>query len=170
MPNVAKLKPFDKIEIIRKITGFTPAQKHLLLLLATHLGTHNFCHPSLSTLMIESGMSRTAVADNLKKLIAVNVLIKLPPSHGYKSNRYLINFELLVAQDYQCSSLGLLDWYTRTTRLVAQDYPKEQLNKIKRKEKKPFTQKSQEKRKEKASQAVAEIRKLCKLKTMGIKQ
>lgn len=133
MPKISKFQAFDKIEVIRKVTGFTPAQKLLLLLISTHLGKNNFCFLSLTTLMTESGMSRTAVSDNLSKLAAVEVIIKLAPNEDFKSNRYGINFDLIVAQDYQCSSLGLLDQYSRTTRLVAQDYPKRKLNKHKRK-------------------------------------
>lgn len=164
MQNISKLKPFDKINIVRKCTGFTPAQKLLLLIFSTHLGEHDLCNPSLSTLMIESGMARTAVTSNIAKLQAVDVLIKKSPSRNSRSNQYAINFKLLVAQDYQCSSLGLLEWYSRTTRLVAQDYPKEQLKQIKTKEREPFAIKSQKKKsKETALKAIKEIKKSFRL-------
>lgn len=158
--NISKLKPYDKIVIIRKCQGFTPTQRLILYTIATHLGNNYFCFLSLTTLQNETGLSRSAISDNLKILIEVDVVRKMAPGEGYKSNRYAINFQLLVVLDYQCSSLGLLDYTARTTRLVVQDYPKRNINKVKESERDdPFNFFDKKSAKEKA---IEDIRKLTK--------
>jgi hypothetical protein len=149
--SISKLKPFDKIEIIRKCIGMTSTQKLLLLVLSSHLGKQNFCYLSLTTLQKETCLSRTSISDNLRLLVLSKILWQLPPSNGYKSNRYGINFELIVVQDYQCSSLGLLDQSPRTTRLVVQGYPKRKLNKIEKKKKEELLSIQDKKSKEKTA-------------------
>lgn len=155
MVSLSQLKPFDKIEIVRRCIGFTATQKLILFIISSHLGKNHFCFLSLSTLQKESGLSRATISDNLRMLIMTNVINKLPPGNGYLSNRYSINLEMLVVLDYQCSSLGLLDQSPRTTRVVVSDYPKRNINKIKEIKEEPSffeRQKSEEK-------AMQEIRK-----------
>jgi hypothetical protein len=124
MTSISKLKPFHKIDIIRKCTGFTATQKLLLFIIASHLGNNEFSFLSLTTLQKETGLSRTAITDNLRLLLLVDVIWKIDSGKKYRSNRYGINFSKLVVLDYQCSSLGLLGWSPRTTRVVVSDYPK----------------------------------------------
>jgi hypothetical protein len=159
--NISKLKPFDKIDIIRRCNGFTSTQKLLLFTLASHLGLNHWCWLSLTTLENETGLSRTSINDNLTALVIAEVIHKRAPQKGKKSNQYAINFGLLVALDYQTSSLGLLDQCARATRLVAQGYPKRNINKIKENEKEPFAFDEQ---KNEAEKAKAEIRKMCGIK------
>lgn len=104
---MSALKPFDKINIIRKCIGFTATQKLLLLLIASHLGKNEFCFLGLRTLQKESGLSRSTISDNIRLLIEVDVIWKLLPGDGFKSNRYGINFNKMVVLHYQCGRLRL---------------------------------------------------------------
>lgn len=129
---MAVIKPFDKIEIIRKCTGLSSTQKLILLIIASHLGKQDLCYISFNTLQEECCLKkRNAVSDNLKSLIDVNILWKIPPSDGFKSNRYGINFNLLVTNGYQCGNPRLPDRYPTVTRVVTNGYPKRKINKSK---------------------------------------
>jgi hypothetical protein len=151
------MKPFDKIEIIRKCTGFTATQKLILLIIASHLGKNDFCFLSLSTLQKETGLSRSTLSDNLKLLMLVEVIWKLNPREKIKSNQYGINFNLLVVSHYQCSSLGLLGWSPHIIRLVVPHYPKRNL-------KEKTLDFENEETKQNAEKARENIRKACGLK------
>lgn len=70
-------------------------------------------------------------------------MTRIPPSDGYGSNRYVIEFEkldsigtLLVAEQYQGSIEALPDQYRSATRLVAEEYPKGNINNSEKKIKK----------------------------------
>lgn len=139
---------FDKIEIVRKLEGITSTQKLILLVIATHLGDNEFSFPSISTLQKECCIKkRTAIIKNINELVELEFVIKLPPSNGFKSNRYSINFlqvtsnprlpvsrKSLVTDGYQLSDPRSLDQSPTVTRLVTHGHPKEiqkQLKKIK---------------------------------------
>lgn len=148
------MTPWDKIIAVRDIEKLPHVQKIILFVLSTHIGNNEFAFPSLTTLEKECGITRTSLSENISKLILSGLLTKLPPSAEFKSNRYKVNFEsfyqyrratsspeLLVVENYQPSSLELPDQYGRTTSLVVEDYPKEQLKEIKKQlNKKPSCQ------------------------------
>ncbi len=138
------MTPFEKIVLVRAIKNISSGEKLLLLTIATHLGNDDVCYLSLTTLQDECCLARDNVSSNIKKLISKKYLQKLPPSAGFKSNRFVINFDeiteknqernttssktLLVAKHYHDSSETLLDQERNTTSLVVKHYPKEQLN------------------------------------------
>lgn len=144
MENIANLTPFEKINIVRNVTGITVVQKCVLLVLVTHIGDNEWCFPSFTTLQRETCLTRANLNINLKCLIDMGHLIKISPSDGYKSNRYAIDFgkclsvdnpKALVSHRYQTSIAPILDQYRTDTRLVSEKYPKEQLNKKEKKNK-----------------------------------
>lgn len=100
MANISKQIPFDKINKIRKATGFTSTQKLLLLTLGSHLGQNEFCWPSILTLHKETALSESTIKENLRLLILHGIVLKLVPEKiGRDSNRYAINFEKLDRPD-----------------------------------------------------------------------
>ena len=165
MRNIAKLKPFDKVEIVRKSTRFSIIQKLILLTICTHLGEQDFCYLSLSTLQEECCISkRSALVENLKCLIKSRVLWKISPTGKYKSNRYGIDLNLLVTNGHHTSDLRLPVRSPSVTSAVTNGHPKEPLNKIKKQERGALLQKSENKKaKERALKAIKEIKKSCRL-------
>ena len=92
-----KLTAFDKINLVRgfndgKMKG---SEKSLLFIIATHLGDNDFAWISLTTLCNESCITRSNVNINIKKLISRGYIQKILPSEGYKSCRFVINFEVI---------------------------------------------------------------------------
>jgi hypothetical protein len=110
MNNISKLKPFDKISLVRKCIGLSPIQKLILLVVASHLGKNDFCFLSIPTLLKECGLKhRSSLISNIDVLIKLNILWKLPPDKGFKSNRYGIRFEELVrVADWGSARSGLV--------------------------------------------------------------
>ncbi len=163
MPRVAKLQPFDKIENVRKCTGLSSTQKLILLIIASHLGKNDFCFLSFTTLQKECCIAkRTAISDNLTALIDAEIIWKIPPSKGYKSNRYGINFEKLVTDGYHCSNLRLPDRSPTVTSLVTDGYPKRNINKSEKKVKESLLSFSQQKAQAKSpSQHIEDAIKAC---------
>ena len=162
---MATLKPFDKINIVRQCTGLTVTQKCLLLIIATHLGKNDFAFISISTLQLESCLAkRNTIIQNLKVLIALNIVFKLSPSDGYLSNRYAINFDLLVSVGYQCSNLQGLPQSLQVTRVVPVGYPKRNIKSFKRNQRANPVDKSNGEATSKADKARAEIRETCGLR------
>ena len=160
MSTISKLKPFDKIEIIRKCSGLSSTQKLILLVIATHLGKNEFCFLSFNTLQKECSLkNRTALSDNLTSLINVDILWKINPGPKFKSNRYGINFNLLVRDAYQCGTPRLPDQCGTRTKVVRDTYPKRNINKVKENKEELSMNKS-----EKALKAIDEIRKKCNIK------
>lgn len=157
--NISKLKPFDKIEIVRKVQRLSITQKLILIIIATHVGKNEWCFVSLSTLQEECCITkRTALISNIKSLINANILWKIPPSKGFKSNRYAINFNLLVTDGHQSSDLQLLDQSPTVTRLVTVGHPKRNINKVKEIKETLVTPKAKEqKSKETGKKAVKDI-------------
>lgn len=134
MANISKLKPFDKIEIVRRITGISSTQKLILLNISTHLGKNDFCFLSLRTFQKECCIiNRTNFTKNLKFLIDRKIIWKLPPGNGFKSNRYGINFNLVVSSGYHLGTLGIPVWYPQDTSVVSSQHPKRNINKIEKK-------------------------------------
>ena len=158
MPNLTKLTPLDKVVIIRNCIGLSVTQKSILYSIASRLGKQNFCFPSLTTLMKDSGLSkRTALVDNITALVKANIIHRISPGNGFKSNRYGINFELLVTNGYQCGNPRLLVQSPTVTSLVTDGYPKRNINKkLNEIKKEPFINE--------AEKAREEIRKKCGLK------
>lgn len=157
MPILSKLTPLDKIIIIRKCKNLSPTQKAILYSIVSRLGKKEFCYPGLSTLMEDSGLkSRTSLIENLTVLEQAKILWIIPPGDGFKSNRYGIDFNLLVRDAYQTSTLNVPVQYARRTRLVRDTYSKgnikQNLNEIKKETS------------EIAENARAEIRRVCKIK------
>src|SRR5579862_8295725 len=102
MTNVTNLRPFDKIEIIRKCTGLTATQKLILIVIASHIGKNTFCYIGYSKLQQECCLSsRTSLSQNLSILESNKIIWILPPNEEHKSNRYGIDFDLLVRNAYQ---------------------------------------------------------------------
>lgn len=139
-----KMSAWDKVNLIRSFNdGIMKAgEKSILLIIASHLGENDFAWLSLTTIANESCMHRTNVNINIKKLISRRYIQKLSPSHGYKSCRFVVNFDviksascktLLVAKHYLTSSETLPPQQRNTTSVVAKRYPN---RKIKEKEKK----------------------------------
>jgi hypothetical protein len=85
----------------RSIQTETPAQKLILLLLASHIdGRDGSCYPSYKLLMQESGYtSKTTVTDALQYLRDTLKIVTWKKgwgnSHGSRSNRYLFNEETM---------------------------------------------------------------------------
>lgn len=159
---MAKLRPFDKIEKVRSITGLTSTQKLLLLIIATHLGKNEFCYISITTFQEECCLKkRDAITDNLQVLIDLNLIWKLPPSKGYKSNRYGINFDLLVTVGDWTSHRRLLDQSPTVTRLVTVGDSKRNRKEIEKKLKENLVDNSNGKAKENVEQVWDEIRQKC---------
>ncbi len=156
---MGKLKPFDKIEIIRRCTGITSTQKLILLTIATHLGKNDFAYVGLNTLKDECCLvKKSALTKNLSFLIDIAVLWKLPPSDGFKSNRYGINFDLLVTHGHYMGDLRSLEGSPTVTTLVTSGHPKRTINKSKRNKRENPVNKINGKAKD---EAIQEIRKLC---------
>lgn len=159
MSSLANLTPFDKIEIVRKCEGLSSTQKLILLVIATHLGKNDFAFLSLTTLQKECCLKkRTALSHNLHALIEADIVWRLPPSDGFKSNRYGINLQKLVTNGHQCSDLRLPDRSPTVTRLVTNGHPKRNINKTKEIKKEPLSFFEQ---KAKGQKAIKEIRKKC---------
>lgn len=130
MANISKRSPLDKIVIIRKCNNLNPTLKSILYSIASRMGNNNFCYPSFSTLMIDTGIkNRTTLVENLTILENLKIIWIISPRDGYKSNRYGIDFDLLVRVAYQCSTLGALDQSATRTRLVRKAYSKGNTNK-----------------------------------------
>lgn len=133
---------FDKINFVRSFDdgNITPSQKLILLVIATHLGDNDFVFLSLTTFMQECCLTRTNASSNLKKLINCGYLIKLPPSDGFRSCRFLIDFKklastktVLVPEQYLTSTGTVLDQYRNSTTLVPEQYPNRKIKLFKRK-------------------------------------
>jgi len=129
------MKPFEKINAVRKISGITSTQKLILLVIATHLGENDLAFLSLTTLQAECCLARSNISKNLNRLIELGLVLRRPPSDGFKSNRYGIAFEnldssgtLLVVEQYQSSSVPVLDQYRSATKVVAEQHPKRNIN------------------------------------------
>lgn len=129
------MTPFEKICAVRSLRGITSTQKLILLTIATHLGEKDFCYMGYTRLQQECCIAkRNAISDNLSILENKKYVEITPPSEGYKTNRYKINFDtinrsprvtsnsrLLVTEGYQTSN-------RRLPRLVTDGYSIEQLN------------------------------------------
>lgn len=88
-----KMKPFDKILLVREVKNLTSNQKNILSVISTHLGKNEFCFLSIDTLLDETCIKkRDCITNNIEELVNLNLITVLPPSNGYKSNRYSINF------------------------------------------------------------------------------
>ncbi len=142
---------WDKINLVRGFDDgrITSTEKFVLLIIATHLGGNDFAWLSLTTLMRECSQSRGVLNNNIKKLVEKGYLTKISPGDGYKSCRFIIEFEnlsstetvlepvdnsgSLVRKPYQTGTETVLDWYGNRTRLVRKPYPNRN---IKEKEKK----------------------------------
>lgn len=153
MANITKRSPLDKIVIIRNCKNLNATQKALLYAIASRIGKNNFCYPSFTTLMIDSGIkNRTSLVENLTILENLKIIWIISPKDGYKSNRYGIDFDLLVRVAYQCSTLGALEQSATRTRLVRNAYSKGNINKkLKENKEEPFLDKNksiEEQRKE----------------------
>lgn len=129
------MNSFDRLAIVRSFNDgiITTSQKSLLFIIASHLGENNFAFVSLETLSHEAALVKDKVVLNLKKMLNLGYINKLPPSDGYKSNRYSINMELIatssqkqpVAKSNRSSSQKQLDQELKATSEVANSYPKE---------------------------------------------
>jgi len=146
-----KMSAWDKVNLVRAFNiKINYTQKFLLLIIATHLGNNDFCFLSLDTFMDETCIKkRTTISDHLKILEKIGLITIYPPSEGYKSNRYSINFDLLIAASsnpqllvdsrlpvthgYRHSNPQLLDQSPTVTGAVTHGYPNRN---IKEKEKK----------------------------------
>lgn len=136
MPSISKLKPFEKIEIIRKCSGLSILQKLLLLTIATHLGKNDYVFLSITTLQKECCVTtRTPITQNIQALIDADIIWKVAPSGKYKSNRYGINFDVLVFLKHQCGLLERLPQSFRKTRVVFRKDPKRKIKEIQKKTK-----------------------------------
>lgn len=145
------MKPFDKICLVREVSGLSATQKLLLLTIATHLGENDFCFLSITTLQKECCVAkRHTITDNLKVLIDLGYIIRLHPRPGFKSNQYQINFEkiqeklstdqsfkgtskkgeLVLLRDQGSPSKGLDQSFTGTRVVLLKD-PKIYINKYK---------------------------------------
>ena len=96
--------------------------------------------------MKESGIKkRTTITNHLEYLTSIGFISIISPSDGYKSNRYIINFEvihngasnpgLLVTHGYQTSNPGLPTSNPRLPVLVTQGYPNRNIKAPKEKDK-----------------------------------
>ena len=160
MANISKLRPFDKIEIIRKTSGLSSTQKLILLTIATHLGVAEFAYLSLSTLQKECCIKkRTALSHNLQSLIMVDIIWFLPPSDGFVCNRYGINFKKLVTNGHYAGDPRLPDRSPTVTKVVTNGHPKRKLNKIKKIKEELSLDKSM---KEKAEEAKIQLKEYVK--------
>lgn len=186
-----KLKPFDKIEIARKCTGLSSTQKLILLIIATHLGKNDFVYLSYDTLQLECSIAkRTAIADNLTALFNAGVIWILPPSDGYKSNRYGIHFDYLlknnnhcnhpklpprkslkktknkntpVTNGYQTSNQRLPEQEPTVTGVVTNGYPKRNIKKSKRNKRENPVDNLNQEAEAQAELAREEIRRICRI-------
>lgn len=164
MDNITKRSPLDKIVIIRNCKNLNSTQKSLLFSIASRLGKNNFCYPSFTTLMIDSGIkNRTSLVENLTILENLKIIWIISPKDGYKSNRYGIDFDLLVRVAYQCSTLGALGQCATRTRLVRKAYPKGNTNKKLNKNKKDLSVK------EEAEEAKTQMREFIKKRKKSVK-
>lgn len=141
--------PWQKISFIQNFDDgqITSTEKFVLFILTLHLGKNEFCFPSLTTLMRECCLARDKICNNIKKLIKRGYLRKLPPGDGFRSNRYVVDFEvmassegLLVAKGYHTSSERLPEGLRKATRLVAKGYPNRNIKEKEKKDKReePF--------------------------------
>ncbi len=90
------MKPFDKIIKVRSLTGLSSSEKVILLILATHVGKNENCFLSLDTLAEETGIQRRhTVIKYIDRLVERRIIDRIPPSNGFKSNRYAINFRIV---------------------------------------------------------------------------
>lgn len=141
-----------KIAFVRAISGLSPIEKLILLTISTHLGHNEFTFLSLTTLQRECCIAkRHTLIKYLSKLEEKHLLKKIAPSDGFKSNRYGLNFDLIIKlteklstecskynnylvphRDYPSPCEGLPQSLTGT-RLVPHRDPKRNINKIKQK-------------------------------------
>lgn len=160
MDNITKLTPLDKIMVVRNAIGLNTTQKSILYSIASRLGKQNFCYPSLSTLMIDCGLSkRSALTKNLDILVNLRILLRINPSNGFKSNRYGIDFKVLVTYGHQASDFRSLVQSPTVTTLVTVGHPKRN-----RKEKLKEIKEEPSAITSKAEEAKAEIRRICRIK------
>jgi hypothetical protein len=143
------LTAWEKINLVRSFDdgSINCLQKFLLLTIATHLGDNDFCFLSITTLMRECAIKkRHTVIDNLKILAELNLIQKINPSQGYRSNRYLINFsegsplkglltQVVPHKDQGSPSQGLDQSLTGTSVVPHRD-PNRNINNIEKKIKK----------------------------------
>jgi hypothetical protein len=160
-----KLKPFDKIEIVRQCGQLSSTQKLILLIIASHLGKNEFCYLSYNTLQAECCLAkRNAISENLTALAKAGIISILPPSEGFKSNRYSIYFDRLVTNGYQCGNPRLPVRVPTVTSAVTDGYPNRKINKVKRNKRENLNNSES---KTKAEEARASIRKACRLNGKG---
>jgi hypothetical protein len=101
----------DKMIIVRSYrhSSLATLDKFLLFIIATHLGDNDFSFISIDTFQKETGICRRhTVTKHLDYLVYLGYIIKYAPSHGYKSNRYSINFDLIITT-YPQDKLNLLE-------------------------------------------------------------
>lgn len=104
------LNGMDKIALIRGTKlKIKPVFKLILIIIASHMGKKHRAMISTRRLMNECDISSSRAIDKyINKLCETGLLYKIPPSDGFKTNRYEIDFNLI-----QKISNGLLPLWER---------------------------------------------------------
>lgn len=143
-----KMSAFDKINFIRAFDDgeMSGVEKSLLNIITSHLGDNDFAFIGLTTLQQESCIrKRQSIINNLSRLFMRGYITILKPSDGYKSNRYIVEFEfvqkvisnprLLVTVGNYTSYRRSLHQLPTVTTLVTHGNPNRKIKAFKRKRK-----------------------------------